>query len=153
VKVVLLHCHLGYPFVMREARTSEPAEDLEAEGSLSNGAWKKDKIGFWCPADIDFAIQNLVDQGAYQDKSKACVDLIRKGLEKANAISPDLSERVEKLSKSLMRDPNVIISQCISGIFEMIDSDMNDVPIIIEEIRLRERRKKKVKKLNSANGD
>ncbi|WP_157895105.1 hypothetical protein [Verrucomicrobium sp. GAS474] len=129
---------------MREASTSTSREDLEHEEASMNGCWRKEKIGFWCPADIELAIQKLVDQGAYQDKSKACVDLIRKGLK--NAVPMELSQRLEELSRVLLRDPEVIASQCIQGMFELIDTDANQVPLIVEEIRLRERRRKAFKK-------
>jgi len=126
---------------MKEASLSKPSEKSEIEQRLQNGSWKKGKIGFWCPGDIDFELQKLVDEGVYQDTSKACVALIRKGLKNDRALAPDLVKRVEEVASLLQRSVDVIASQCIREMLDMADS--GELPLIIEEIKLRRARSKK----------
>jgi Arc/MetJ-type ribon-helix-helix transcriptional regulator len=104
---------------------------------------KKEKAGFWCPGDVDDGIRTLVEQGSYQDRSKAIVGLLRKSLDEKKNLPRDLQKRVDTLASYLQRDADVIVRQCVEGILEMIDSAEPMTPLIVEEVRLRQERTQK----------
>jgi Arc/MetJ-type ribon-helix-helix transcriptional regulator len=99
---------------------------------------KKEKAGFWCPEDVDEGIKSLIERGLYQDRSKAIVALLRNSLQTDKQLPGDLQKRVETLASYLQRDTDVIVRQCVEGILEMIDSSEAIVPLIVEEVRLRQ---------------
>lgn len=103
---------------------------------------KKEKAGFWCPGDIDEGIKTLVEKGAYQDRSKAIVALLRQSLLAGKQLPSDLQKRVDTLASYLQRDPDVIVRQCVEGILEMIDAAEPIVPLVVEEVRLRQEHQK-----------
>jgi hypothetical protein len=98
------------------------------------------KAGFWCPPDIDGAIRDLVERGVYPDLSKAIVGLLRQGLLANKRLPSDLLGRVHELAASLQRHPDIIQRQCVEGILGMIDQEDQRAPLIVEEMRLRQRR-------------
>ena len=104
---------------------------------------KKEKAGFWCPGDVDDGIRTLVEQGSYQDRSKAIVGLLRKSLDEKKNLPRDLQKRVDALASYLQRDADVIVRQCVEGVLEMIDAAEPMTPLIVEEVRLRQERTQK----------
>ncbi len=99
---------------------------------------KKEKAGFWCPEDVDEGIKSLIERGLYQDRSKAIVALLRTSLQADKQLPGDLQKRVETLASYLQRDTDIIVRQCVEGVLEMIDSPEPIVPLIVEEVRLRQ---------------
>lgn len=99
---------------------------------------KKEKAGFWCPEDVDEGIKSLIERGLYQDRSKAIVALLRTSLQVDKQLPGDLQKRVETLASYLQRDTDIIVRQCVEGILEMIDASEPIVPLIVEEVRLRQ---------------
>jgi Arc/MetJ-type ribon-helix-helix transcriptional regulator len=104
---------------------------------------KKEKAGFWCPGDVDEGIKSLVERGLYQDRSKAIVALLRNSLQTDKQLPGDLQKRVETLASYLQREPSVVVRQCVEGILEMIDSPEPIVPLVVEEVRLRQEHSQK----------
>jgi len=117
-----------------------PNQPLEESPEwASPGRFRKEKMGFWCPGDIDAEINRLIDAGIYQDRSKACVALIRQGLHGGLRMREDVEERLKQIAQFLDREPDTVIIQCIQSLFELLDAP-STVPLLVEEIRLREKR-------------
>ena len=104
---------------------------------------KKEKAGFWCPGDVDEGIKNLIERGTYQDRSKAIVGLLRNSLQANKQLPGDLQKRVDTLASYLQRDSDVIIRQCVEGVLEMIDASEPIIPLVVEEVRLRQEHSQK----------
>jgi len=102
---------------------------------------KKEKAGFWCPDDIRLAVKDLIEKGVYADQSKAIVALLRTALQAQSRFPTDLQTRVDDLVAFLQRDTNTILRLCVEGVFEMIDGKGTKSPLIIEEFRLRQKRR------------
>jgi Arc/MetJ-type ribon-helix-helix transcriptional regulator len=100
----------------------------------------KTKAGFWCPPDIQIAIQALVEKEVYADQSKTIIALLRKALRDDTALPSSLRERLNQLAVDLDRTPEVMMRLCVEGILEMVDSPATALPLVVEEVRLRQRR-------------
>lgn len=114
--------------------------DTNASNEPSNleGPWTKEKLGFWCPTSLLLAMDQLIQDGVYADRSKACVGLIRKGLS-GKTMPCDLQAQLDKLAQFLDRDSQIVSMQCIAAVLEMVSSDTAKTPLIVEEVRLRQK--------------
>ncbi len=102
---------------------------------------KKEKVGFWCPDDIGLAVKDLIEKGVYADQSKALVVLLRTALQAQSRFPTDLQARMDDLAAFLQRDTDAIVRLCVEGILEMIDGKEATSPLIVEEFRLRQKRR------------
>ncbi|SDT90686.1 hypothetical protein SAMN05444156_0623 [Verrucomicrobium sp. GAS474] len=122
-------------------KTSIGTESLPiGDPSTRKKPFVKAKAGFWAPADVQESILALVENGTYADQSKAIVGLLRKALRDDTLIPPPLRKRLDHLSTDLDRTPEAIVRLCVEGILEMLDGPEATIPLLIEEVRLRQRR-------------
>jgi len=137
------------PFLCHERLASRRETPLispmnhSPSGKSNTSPFRKEKVGFWCPPDVDEGVQKLLDEGRYQDRSKAFVDLVRKGLKSEKQLSPGVQKNVGLLGRILDREPEAIVNQCVEGVLTLINSDGTEMPLIFEEIRLRKNREKR----------
>ncbi len=92
---------------------------------------------FGCPEDIAQAIAAAIADGAYPDRSKAIIGILRHGLDPKRRFSPDLEAKIAALASSLHWPPETVVEQCVEGILEMIEAAERRIPLFIEEVRLR----------------
>ncbi len=108
----------------------------------------KTKAGFWCPSDIQAAVQIRLDRGEYADQSKALVALLRAGIKAQEQFPNPLRAQIHDLAGLLQRSEDTVIRQCVEGIMEMLHAPESDLPLvtvtplIVEEVSLRRKRLK-----------
>lgn len=93
------------------------------------------------PPDVRQGTDLLIERGIYPDLSKTLVALLRKALSSEELLPPMIMERVDGLAEILQRSREAIIRQCVEDVLEMLNSNGGKTPLLIEEVRLRERRK------------